>query len=443
MFALHETTRRRVCRIAFMVLCVAPTLGVAAWIVRWYLPGRIEAEQARLSGQLFVDVRLADWSAPRPDTIRTTLLSLAQAPGNAQLLEVGRLESRRKGDVRWLTADQVTVDAAQLDELVPKLHEWLVALDANEFHVRCAGLVVTGGEAAISARYRDVECIVRRTAGGAYQAQILAPLETDNTDAQVLRMAVNGSPSPENGHGMILATLDATSASLPAWLLATGAPLGDGWGSSAAFSGTVRLEYAHGQLRGDAQGRLAPIDLETYASAISAHSARGHVDLQLDEFRWRGARIELAAGSLQAANVSVSRSVIAAAVRNLFCGYVAAVPIEAGNPGDLVPIDRIACRFAMDPEGLTLTGALSPGDNQLADCIATGGGRPLLTAPRLSPAHSRLHASAWLQFAAGPAPGWVPATREAVDAAQRLPLPSSGVRAVARRAVESGSSATD
>ncbi len=111
MFALHETTRRRVCRIAFVVLCVAPTLAVAAWIVRWYLPGRVEAEQARLSGQLFVDVRLADWREPRPDTIRTTSLTLANATGSTQLLQVGRLERRRKGDVQWLSLEQAKVDA--------------------------------------------------------------------------------------------------------------------------------------------------------------------------------------------------------------------------------------------------------------------------------------------------------------------------------------------
>ena len=31
MFALHETTRRRLCRAGFVLLCVVPTLCVAGW----------------------------------------------------------------------------------------------------------------------------------------------------------------------------------------------------------------------------------------------------------------------------------------------------------------------------------------------------------------------------------------------------------------------------
>jgi hypothetical protein len=79
----------------------------------------------------------------------------------------------------------------------------------------------------------------------------------------------------------------------------------------------------------------------------------------------------------------------------------------------------------MDPDGLSLAGLLPLEANQPTGCIAKSGGRPLLT----SPPHPRLHASAWLQFVAGPAPGWVPATREVIEAASRLPLPDGGVHA--------------
>jgi hypothetical protein len=86
---------------------------------------------------------------------------------------------------------------------------------------------------------------------------------------------------------------------------------------------------------------------------------------------------------------------------------------------ELIDVDRLACRFVLDRKGLTVTGDMPPADDLPAGCLATSGGVGLL----MQPQYVDVPAGAWVQFVAGPAKSWLPASAGAIKVAERLPLP--------------------
>jgi hypothetical protein len=422
MFRLHETTQRRVCRWAFVLLCAAPTFAVVVWIVYGHRPWRLSDEQRRLSAALYADVRLTSWRVPRPGVERTATVELGE-PGEAErFAKLSKLEIRRTGDVAWLTADQVSFDVQRLHMLAARLPLWLDDLAERELRFRCRRLTLNDPESNASATYRDVEAVIRGGDGGGHQVQLIAQADSDAAEAPRLRASLRISLTDDAGSSAIsAATVDATEAPLPLWLMSALAPIGRGWGEDAAFAGTIRIDAAGDQRRGTAAGSLAPLDLSTIAAAAGAHRAEGHAIVDLDELRWHGARIDRVAGVVQAQSIRMSRSVIAAAAEQLFCRHVASGSPLGPSAGELIAVDAVSCRFSLDADGLALAGTLPEAAGIPAGSMVAAAGQPLLA----TPPYARLHPSAWVQFIAGRTTGWVPATREAIEAASRLPLPAA------------------
>jgi hypothetical protein len=416
MFRLHETTRRRVCRTAFGLLCAGPMLGVGAWIAYAHRPWRLSDDQTRLSAALRVDVRLADWQTPRPGVCRSTAITLRESDVAPPLTELAGFEQRTTGDSTLLVAEQIAVDAARIPHLARRLDAWMRQAEATECRVCIAKLIVRdGGASATRVEWANVECFVRRDESGTYQAQIVAPPSHGAGDAPAapVRVAVAATPDA------VAATIDATAAALPAWLLAAGVPGLQDLGPDASWTGTARWEFARGKATGTIAGRLGAISLDAIIPRRGPHAARGSAAVQLDELRWRGDAIESAAGVVSAERAAISRSVLAAAKERLFCAVADVGRTPSASGDDLIAVSRLACRFQLDANGLALAGAFPPGAGLPEGCLAASDGRPLA----LAPPHPRLHPAAWLQFTTGPVPGWVPATREAVLSASRLPLP--------------------
>src|SRR5690242_16671324 len=63
---MQDRTRRMICRMAFLALCVVPTVGVFAWSSSRMSPERTIESAAELSRGLGLKVSLAGASNPRP-----------------------------------------------------------------------------------------------------------------------------------------------------------------------------------------------------------------------------------------------------------------------------------------------------------------------------------------------------------------------------------------
>src|SRR5688572_28613413 len=142
MFALHETTRKRVCRAAFFALCVAPTLAMASWMASYHWPGRHGRLSRELGRTLDVHVKLADWREPRPQTVRTSGMTLSDGATGRALVNVTRLEMQTGRGSQVLRIDEAIVDASQLNQVACKVDRWLRLLPPEAQEVQCRRLVI-------------------------------------------------------------------------------------------------------------------------------------------------------------------------------------------------------------------------------------------------------------------------------------------------------------
>jgi hypothetical protein len=175
---------------------------------------------------------------------------------------------------------------------------------------------------------------------------------------------------------------------------------------------------------GSLQGRLINVNAAAVLPSNSAHSLRGSAVVELADMRWRGWRLEQLHGSVRLENGAASRSLVAAAVKYLLCLQASdgqAMPAENGLAGELVAVDLFSCRFQLDAKGLTLSGNCQQEAHWPKGCLAVSGLQPLI----LEPPYIQVPLGAWVQFVSAPGASWLPATREAVEVAERLPLPTS------------------
>ncbi len=85
MFSLHETTRTRLCRAAFLALCIAPLCAVLLWSVVVRVPWYRHAHERAVATRLGWQAKLTEVSTPRPGTLLYRWLELSD-PDNGQLL---------------------------------------------------------------------------------------------------------------------------------------------------------------------------------------------------------------------------------------------------------------------------------------------------------------------------------------------------------------------
>lgn len=412
MFRFHETTRKRITRWAFVLLCGGPTLATIAWIACRHRPGVVRSEALRLGGVLRVDVRLSDWRQPRPGVARTSGMTLIEPGANVTLADFEAVEIQRFAKWTRIAAAGATLDVGHVDALHRRVCAWLAAIEGDAVRIEIDALTIRSASAKTSFALRDVQIRVDPRATGGIKAQLTAHTPAHGGSDPELRVVVEQIPGEDKG--AIRATVDARHAPLPAWVIATTAPLFAACGEDSTFSGVLQLEVAGGTLRGIAHGQIDAISLGSLLPSGSPHAAAGQGSATIADMHWRDRQIETLIGSARATNFNLSKSLIDAAVASLFCGQT-----RAGVAPETVLVDALACRFQLNNRGLTLSGELGPESNLPTGCLIASEGRPLL----MQPPYVDIPPGAWVQFLAGPALSWVPASQEAVDMAKRLPLP--------------------
>jgi hypothetical protein len=113
---MSDRTRRRLTLTLFAVLCLMPTLVVAAWGVSRHLPGHVRAEAQRLGWQLGMKVSIGAVAHPRPGVVRYEGLVLANPETDAEIARCLILEATCAGPLLTLRAVQPEINAAALEE---------------------------------------------------------------------------------------------------------------------------------------------------------------------------------------------------------------------------------------------------------------------------------------------------------------------------------------
>jgi hypothetical protein len=418
MFALHERTRLLLCRTGFLILCVLPTLFVAAAAVRYrssdYLEARREEWASVLSDKLGLDVQLGRISYPHWNVALLEDVLLLDPETNREVLRSRYVEVTHKEGSWHITAGQPELNGAALPLLAELANYRLlgghgVKLAPLEFEINA--LTVRGSEAAQTFENVAVNLVTTETGKRAqvtfHVAGMSAPQPITFT---VHRQRGESGPTTT-------CTLDTSQSSLPCGTLAPLWPWLKQLGDHATFTGEVAFNRAPGDSLTRVTGRFEHVELDRLLSdRFPHHVLTGDAEIVLEPLELRGSMIAQMKGTLQTHGVgTVSRSLLDALADRL-----ALAPPQPPrlNAERLVRYSHLAFGFQLDEAGLSLVGYADPAREGVIMASAAAGALLSESAnPVVAPANfiRALSPQSELQ---------VPATREAKSLFDLLPLPS-------------------
>jgi hypothetical protein len=430
MFSLHETSKKRLCRAAFVLCCLAPTAGTLSWSVHRWCRGSDAAWQQRLSSALLLPTRVSRAVEARPGLWRIGAARCFAGRSQQPAAELVDLQCDLRAARPRVAVRQATLDLAALPALIAAAWQWRAGThDSAEWFVSELRLRVAASPADANAPHAAPPTeLVARAVRLRWETQpqadgpcaVLA-LQADfagdeGASASRLQLAWQRPLAGEGGDAI---RLEASEPGVSAAILG---PLAPGLAQLAAarFAGAVQWRRTGQTAGGTLEGTLHAAPLAAFLPADSPHRIDGVATIQLAACRWQHDRWESCAGRLQKGQGCFSRSFWQSAVDRLHC----LPPPQASGTPQLLPhdalvfFDELACEFQFDRQGLVLASTKPLPEGAEAAPLVLRHGEPILCQRRV-----RLPAGAWLQLWELTAPSWLPATRAAVETAQRLPLP--------------------
>jgi hypothetical protein len=406
------------CRTAFFGLCLIPTAIVLAIGVSRHLPGRIRAEESRLSGQLGQMVSIEQIRHPRPGVVVYEGLELADPETSAPILRCRAVEARwttssaeagENHPVCVLAVSGPDVAAARGNQLWRLIERVLTRrVGVRPEHVRLLADEATLQLPSGSQLLTDVRCDVRMLDAG---SQIDVSFQLAGTEAsQPVRIRVGRDQQldpPATGWGV-----HTGGTSLPCALLAKSLPALDALGPQCRFNGYFWANETRSGWSGELVGQFDDVELNRLIEGRCPHTLRGAAQVTIQEAHFRDSRLEIATGWLVAGPGEISRSLLRAAVERM--GMIGGM--EPSVTGALASYDRLALSFRLDSQGMQLRGGCAPSGSGV---VLSGSRGPLLAEPTRQP----VPIVALLEALAPDSNLRAPATPLTSALMRRLPLP--------------------
>ena len=398
-----------VCRWAFLVLCVVPTLATCGFIaVHWLTlcsPAAKAEWERELSGRLGVTVAIEGLSYPQPSLAELAGLTLADPETKLPLGECRRVEIERTPSQWQITLVEPSIARGALPQLVRRIHEWAFVAareDAPPLRLTATQLVIEGDEQAHCLNH--VAATWETTAAGpALAVQFtLLPDEQSPIELRVTRTAQQTPP--------VTKVEWDCSPPLPCALASSFIPELELAGHRATIAGTGRLLWQEGEWSGELAGQVRGIDLSRLIGERFGHILTGQGNLTLQQATLESGRLASARGTLTASGGRISRSLLAAAQEHL--ALDAELPPEEEES---TSYRKLALRFELTDQGLRLMGA----DDSQPGMVTTVAG-PLLSA---RPNH-HVPAVALVRALVPESQVQVPATKQTAALLRWLPLPA-------------------
>lgn len=345
---LSDQTRRTLCRWTFLLGCLLPTGGLLAWHAA---EDGVASEALRLElcRALELDVDFERCSQPAPDLWTLSGLTLHD-PESGRLL----LSCR---EVRCTLAEQGWIVEAQqplLDLREPALWQPVLARLLRQ----------TSGWSWPKVRLLDCDLTLelsaqeRLTVGeffasldpGAVQSKLALKFRAAEGAAErcewiVERDRAGSAPGTRwalDTHGM---TLPCTM--LQPWLSAAG------WlGPRAEFTGHARFDERGGAWRGQLQGRLREIALDSLFAGHFPHPLTGTAEVELEQAVVHENRLIRARGRFTTGPGEIGRGLVQSGAEELDLS----TQVDVAALSALVPYAVLDLGFELTPDGLRLTG---------------------------------------------------------------------------------------
>src|SRR5689334_16379987 len=109
MFLLHDSTRRRMCRWAFLALGLLPLLVVTGWCYWVQTDGHRRAHELALSQLVGARVSLEDVTLPTPNITLYHGVTLSDGETGTSIVRIRLIEVERHGDAYDVIVSQPVI----------------------------------------------------------------------------------------------------------------------------------------------------------------------------------------------------------------------------------------------------------------------------------------------------------------------------------------------
>lgn len=359
MFSLHDRVKRRIAVAGFLVMCVAPTLGVLLWSAAWRSSWHTRGEAVRLGRYLGMNAALDRVEHPLPGVARYHGLVLVSPETGREVFRCGWLETQlktltdaegRPRSTLLLWAWQPQVEAAEAAEIGQMLQRAIRLRAGNaELDVQWSANRVELQTPGGCHELVDVHGGVQTTAGGTQAILRFRPAGQTEGPGVRVRLGRNRQTEPA-GDWFDVNTGDAE---LPCEVLALGiAPIGS-LGPETTFRGSLWAALAADGWQGEIEAaQFSDVDLDRIVTDRFAHRLSGTARVAIDYARFRRGRMEAIRGGIVAGPGQVSQSLLAAAVEQL--GFESGLPPIGASKA--VSYRQLALGFSAGPSGLVIDG---------------------------------------------------------------------------------------
>ncbi len=419
---MHESTRRQLCRIAFLLVCLLPTAGVVVWVgvtrSSIYQRVRLARWQSELSTQWGLSVSLQAVSEPRRGVTLLDGIDVSDPETGAAIATIRQIEIGQHRGQRVIIAAQPEVQGDQIDRLWSAFHERILRSQwagGSIVSVHVGELTIHRDDRGRSTTLTDVRSRIEGTAEGpqvSFEFRDVALQMVEPARVRVTRQRASAAP-------VTRWELDTRGTPLPCTLLADHLTALQWLGSDATFQGSLQIAQHPKGWQGELAGRFRSVDLDQLVSQRYDHRLTGEAQVLLRRARFHDGKLTDAAGDIFSPGGVVSRSLLAQADHSL--GLVADSRVHDLQADMLWRYRALRFGFEITPEGLQIVGHCDHPSDGVVMMDQYG---PLLT----DQPDGIIEVTALVQTLATPGGHQVPATAEAYRLLHVLPIPSRSGR---------------
>ncbi len=418
MFAMHNRTRRVLCRIGFFTLCVVPTLFVAGLIcvVRSpvYLAYRKSALERSLSDGLGLVVSIENIQYPVRGVVELQGVELADPESGDRVAHVRRIETGRSGDELVLLASQAEIQGEKIWHLWEVLHDRVLRSHrSSELRAQLVAgeLTIHRGDGVEATTLTGVRCRLVPTAEGPHALIEFRDAAQQVDEPAQLHVTRNRQMSPPATRWK----LRTGPTAFPCVMLADHVDILASLGEEATFQGSVEMTSTGRGWEGDIAGRFRHVDLDQLVTNRYDHQLSGTAEIGFQRATFAKGKLIDAIGDVTCEGGVVSWSLLDQARESL--GLLADVRLRSTVVDSLWPYRQLRFGFSLNAEGIDITGH--------CDSVREGVVLADDSGPLLADDPQRIaQVVALVRTLASKGDEQVPATPEASQLLHVLPIPS-------------------
>ena len=351
MFSLHEITKIRLCRAAFIALCVVPTCAVVFWCVAVRLPIYRQIHERLIAAEFGLHAQLFRVTTPRPGTTIYERLDLFDPETKQLLARLPFVEMESGGaDVTVTLPFPSIINGTRLDLV------WQSALAHVRESRSWQRLRFEARNLTLHLNHGDDQTLT----------ELHGEIRSGTDDAQMalsFRLATSGENEAEPSQVTLVRHRASKPTSefqfitgnspLPCCLAASVVPNINGLGKASTFQGTISATESGSGWTTSLKGELVDVNLDGLFRGRFQHRLGGTARVRLDGVTVRGGRIEVAAGQMIAGPGVISRSLINSAQSSL---KLNALPAAMSGSSNVLNYHQLCLEFQVDADGITVLG---------------------------------------------------------------------------------------